>query len=58
MACANEGLGTLRSDEFEDVVWETDCPPAKMGDVLRVHEWSYIQNLQQVSMLCSRSWPG
>ncbi|KAK9813955.1 hypothetical protein WJX73_006715 [Symbiochloris irregularis] len=42
------GLGTLRSDEFEDVEWETECRPVAMGDVLRVHEWTYIRNLQQV----------
>ena len=50
MSCAGcPGNGTLRSNEFNDVRWETDCRPAAMADVLRVHEWSYVLSLKQAS---------
>ena len=46
------GKGTLRSAEFDDVRWETDCRPAAMADVLRVHEWRYVLALQQARHPC------
>ena len=38
--------GILRTSEFEDVEWDEIDRLARMGDVLRIHEWSYIQRIQ------------
>lgn len=39
-------LGILRSEEFADLQWETRPPHARISDILRVHEWSYVRELQ------------
>lgn len=39
-------LGILRSREFEGLAWETAPPHARIADVLRCHEWSYVRELQ------------
>ncbi|BDA44253.1 probable type-2 histone deacetylase 2 at C-terminar half [Coccomyxa sp. Obi] len=39
-------LGILRSTEFADLQWETQPPHARISDILRVHEWSYVRELQ------------
>ena len=41
-------LGILRSSEFENVDWINDAPRAQLGDVLRVHEYSYVAKLEQL----------
>lgn len=46
MAAAD--LGILRGTEFEGLQWETQAPLASMSDVLRVHEWSYVRELQNL----------
>ena len=39
--------GALRSSDIsEHIDWFEEPPAATMSDVLRVHEWSYIRNLQ------------
>ncbi len=45
MDCDAE-LGILRSAEFADLEWETWPPHARITDILRVHEWSYVRTLQ------------
>ncbi|KAK9916049.1 hypothetical protein WJX75_007812 [Coccomyxa subellipsoidea] len=39
-------LGILRSSEFSELAWETRPPHARISDILRVHEWSYVRELQ------------
>jgi len=38
--------GTLRTAEFAGSDWEEDAPAAALADVLRVHEYSYVQALK------------
>lgn len=43
---ATAELGILRSSEFAELAWETRPPHARISDILRVHEWSYVRELQ------------
>ena len=44
------GSGILRAAGFAALEWEQGTRLAPIGDVLRVHEWSYVRSLQH---LCS-----
>jgi acetoin utilization deacetylase AcuC-like enzyme len=39
-------LGILRSHDFKDLRWDTGGGCASIGDVLRVHDWAYVRDLQ------------
>jgi acetoin utilization deacetylase AcuC-like enzyme/ankyrin repeat protein len=41
------GDGVLRGCEFADLEWDQNPPLAQMGDILRVHEFAYINRIQQ-----------
>ncbi|CAM9429001.1 unnamed protein product, partial [Chrysoparadoxa australica] len=43
-----EGCGVLRSKEFEDLEWNSEPNRAQLADVLRVHEYSYVEHLQKL----------
>eukprot|EP00594_Rhizosolenia_setigera_P016194 CAMPEP_0178956252 /NCGR_PEP_ID=MMETSP0789-20121207/10120_1 /TAXON_ID=3005 /ORGANISM="Rhizosolenia setigera, Strain CCMP 1694" /LENGTH=1159 /DNA_ID=CAMNT_0020638099 /DNA_START=71 /DNA_END=3550 /DNA_ORIENTATION=- len=43
----NEEVGILRSGEFQSCSWETQVRRAAMADVLRVHDYSYIERVSQ-----------
>jgi len=46
----NEEVGILRCGEFLGCSWETEARRASMADVLKVHEYSYVEHISQ---LCS-----
>ena len=46
----NEDAGILRCEEFSGCTWELEARRASMADVLKVHEYSYIET---VSQLCA-----
>ena len=46
----NDDDGILRSEEFSGCVWYTDVRRAAMSDVLKVHEYPYIE---RTSKLCN-----
>jgi Deacetylases, including yeast histone deacetylase and acetoin utilization protein len=46
----DEQTGILRSAEFDNVKWEGDCRRASIADVLKVHEFKYVEHISQ---LCS-----
>mmetsp|Transcript_10938 Transcript_10938/g.20438 ORF Transcript_10938/g.20438 Transcript_10938/m.20438 type:complete len:1088 (-) Transcript_10938:56-3319(-) len=46
----DEQTGILRSAEFDNLKWEGDCRRASIADVLKVHEFKYVEHISQ---LCS-----
>lgn len=38
--------GILRSSEFEGLHWDEEDRFAPLGDILKVHEWTYIRQIQ------------
>jgi acetoin utilization deacetylase AcuC-like enzyme/ankyrin repeat protein len=44
----DEQTGILRSAEFDSAKWEGECRRASMADVLKVHEYKYVENISQV----------
>ena len=44
----DEQTGILRSAEFDGAKWEGECRRASMADVLKVHEYKYVENISQV----------
>ena len=38
--------GTLRTSDFAGEDWEENAPAADLADVLRVHDYSYVQDLK------------
>ena len=43
------GTGILRCSEFGGVGWETQgLPSATLSDLLRCHDWSYVQAVAKV----------
>jgi len=44
----DEQTGILRSAEFDSAKWEGECRRAAMADVLKVHEYKYVENISQV----------
>eukprot|EP00559_Dactyliosolen_fragilissimus_P009586 CAMPEP_0184865290 /NCGR_PEP_ID=MMETSP0580-20130426/17567_1 /TAXON_ID=1118495 /ORGANISM="Dactyliosolen fragilissimus" /LENGTH=1213 /DNA_ID=CAMNT_0027364421 /DNA_START=103 /DNA_END=3744 /DNA_ORIENTATION=+ len=47
----NEEVGILRSAEFDVCVWESESRRAAMADILKVHEYGYVE---RISQLCSQ----
>ena len=48
-------LGILRGHDFKDLRWDTGSACASIGDVLRVHEWSYVRDLQNTCAVLASS---
>lgn len=46
-------LGILHGAEFQGLQWDINSQRAALGDVLRVHEWSYVDLLQKASASCT-----
>ena len=44
----DEQSGILRSDEFAKVIWEGEARRAAIGDVLKCHEYTYVEGISQV----------
>jgi hypothetical protein len=43
----DEGRGILRGSRLAALLeWELSVPPAPLADVLRVHDWNYVRELQ------------
>lgn len=40
--------GVLRADEFSCLDWESNPGPAQLGDILRVHDYTYVQKLGEI----------
>lgn len=45
----------LRSDEFASLDWDGNPSRAQLADVLRVHDFSYVQKLGEGIVLCVRA---
>jgi len=43
----DEQVGILRGAEFDSAKWEGDCRRASMADVLKVHEYKYVEYISQ-----------
>jgi len=43
-----ENVGILRSREFQDCSWELKARRAAITDILKVHEYSYLEKINQV----------
>ena len=48
-------LGILRSHDFRGLHWTNGSGLASIGDVLRVHEWSYVRDLQNACAVLATS---
>ncbi|CAM9799296.1 unnamed protein product, partial [Ectocarpus sp. 12 AP-2014] len=46
----NEDSGVLRADEFSGLEWDSNPSRAELADVLRVHDFNYVEKLER---LCS-----
>jgi len=46
----DKDVGILRGADFDSAKWEGECRRAAMTDVLKVHEYKYVE---QISQLCS-----
>ena len=44
----NEDSGILRSGEFVRMIWEGEARRAAIGDVLKVHEYNYVESISQI----------
>uniref|UniRef100_A0A7S1B8M9 Histone deacetylase domain-containing protein n=2 Tax=Corethron hystrix TaxID=216773 RepID=A0A7S1B8M9_9STRA len=44
----NSETGILNSKEFCSCVWETNARRASMADVLKVHEYSYVEKISRI----------
>mmetsp|Transcript_27116 Transcript_27116/g.54231 ORF Transcript_27116/g.54231 Transcript_27116/m.54231 type:complete len:892 (+) Transcript_27116:385-3060(+) len=44
----NSETGILNSDEFSSCVWEAGARRAAMADVLKVHEYSYVEKISRI----------
>jgi hypothetical protein len=45
VASSYAGSGILHSAEFSSLQWQSRANDARLGDVLRVHDWPYVQKL-------------
>jgi acetoin utilization deacetylase AcuC-like enzyme/ankyrin repeat protein len=45
----DEDTGILRSGEFGNMVWEDKARRAAIGDVLKCHEYTYVESISQVA---------
>ncbi|ORM41270.1 Type-2 histone deacetylase 2 [Babesia sp. Xinjiang] len=50
--------GILRSDTLENVKLLHSPPPATLSDILRVHDWDYIDSLLKKVQLAQNRWIG
>ncbi|GFE55452.1 histone deacetylase, putative [Babesia ovis] len=48
--------GILRSDTLENVKLLRSPPPATLADILRVHDWGYIESLLERVQLAQSKW--
>jgi len=44
----NKDTGILRGAEFDGCKWEGECRRASIADVLKVHEYSYVENINRL----------
>lgn len=44
----NEQEGILRGTEFSECTWEGECRRAAMADVLKIHEYPYVESISQM----------
>lgn len=44
----------LRADEFASLDWDGNPSRAQLADVLRVHDFSYVQKLGEGIVVCVR----
>ena len=44
----DDETGILRGSEFENIQWEGECRRAAIGDVLKIHEYKYVEQISQV----------
>ena len=48
--------GCLRSKELDmDITWVEEARAAALSDVLRVHEWPYVKQIQS-TLWCDVMW--
>ncbi|GMH51025.1 hypothetical protein TL16_g00928 [Triparma laevis f. inornata] len=45
----NKTNGTLRTNHFSTTTWDESCQRASIADVLRVHDYKYVENLTKKS---------
>ncbi|GMH90892.1 hypothetical protein TrVE_jg6109 [Triparma verrucosa] len=45
----NKTNGTLRTNHFSTTAWDESCQRASIADVLRVHDYKYVENLTKKS---------
>ena len=45
VVAAVQESGVLRADEFASIDWDSNPSRAQLTDVLRVHDFSYVQKL-------------
>ncbi|UKK01194.2 hypothetical protein MACK_002007 [Theileria orientalis] len=48
--------GILRSDTLENVKLVHSPPPASLADILRVHDWGYIEKLLEQVQVAQKRW--
>ena len=44
----DQHIGILRGAEFDGCKWESDARRVSMADVLKIHEYSYIENINRL----------
>lgn len=42
----------LRADEFSGLEWDSNPSRAELADVLRVHDFNYVEKLGECSIVC------
>lgn len=45
----DQETGILRNGEFGNVAWQGEARRAAIGDVLKVHEYGYVENISQLA---------
>lgn len=44
----NNDVGILKCSEFESCAWEGEARRASMADILKIHEYSYVEKISQI----------
>lgn len=44
----DKNVGILRGGEFDGCKWESECRRASMADILKIHDYSYIENINRL----------
>ncbi len=44
----DQSTGILRGGEFDGCKWESECRRASMADILKIHDYSYIENINRL----------